>query len=78
MLLGGEVEVHSLDRTVKLTIPPETENGKVFRLSGLGMPKLNSPKNRGNLLAKVEVQLPQNLNEQEKKLFKQLKELRRG
>jgi curved DNA-binding protein len=78
MLLGGEVEVHSLDRTVKLTIPPETENGKVFRLSGLGMPKLNSPKNRGNLLAKVEVQLPQNLNEQEKKLFKQLKELRRS
>lgn len=76
LLLGGEVEVRSLDKTVKLTIPPETANGKVFRLSSLGMPKLANPKNRGNLLAKVEVQLPQHLNEAEKKLFSQLKEIR--
>jgi curved DNA-binding protein len=78
MLLGGEVEVRSVDKTLKLTIPPETANGKVFRLSGLGMPVLSNPKDRGDLLAKVEVRLPQHLNKKEKELFKQLKELQQG
>jgi curved DNA-binding protein len=75
-VLGGKVEVLSLDRTVKLTIPAGTANGKQFRLSGLGMPKLRQPDERGDLFATVEIQLPKNLNEEEKKLFEQLRALR--
>ncbi len=75
-LLGGKIEVPSLDRTVKLTIPPETANGRVFRLGGLGMPNLRNPDQRGDLYATVEVQLPQNLNQAEKELFEQLQEMR--
>jgi curved DNA-binding protein len=75
-LLGGKIEVLSLDRTVKLTIPPETANGRVFRLGGLGMPNFRNPDQRGDLYATVEVQLPQNLSQAEKELFEQLQDMR--
>lgn len=75
-LLGGEVEVAAIDRRVKLTIPPETDNGKVFRLSGLGMPDMHNPDEHGDLLVKINVLLPKNLSEEEKDLFRQLREMR--
>lgn len=75
-VLGGEVNVASLDRTVKLNIPVETKNGKVFRLRGMGMPKLNKPDERGELFATVEIQIPQNLSPEEKELFEKLREMR--
>lgn len=75
-MLGGKADVSTIDRTVKLTIPPETANGKVFRLRGLGMPHLRNPDQRGDLYATVEVQLPQNLSEKEKALLQQLQEMR--
>ncbi len=76
-LLGGTVQVPTLDRPVELTIPPETPNGKVFRLRGLGMPRLRSPQERGNLYATAQVQLPKDLNEHERQLFQQLREARK-
>ncbi len=74
-LLGGTVKVSSLDKTVDLKIPPETQNGKIFRLRGLGMPTLRDPGKRGDLYASVDVQLPQNLSDEEKGLLRQLREL---
>lgn len=75
-LLGGQADISTIDRTVKLTIPPETANGKQLRLRGLGMPKLKNPEERGNLIATVQVQLPTELSEEEKELFQKLKDLR--
>jgi len=77
-LLGGEARVSSLDRTVKLTIPPNTSNGKVFRLNGLGMPSLRNPQKRGDLYATVDIQLPKDLSDEEKLLFEKLRDLRKG
>ncbi len=74
-VLGGKVEVKSLDRAVKLTIPAETANGKQFRLRGLGMPRLRQPDQRGDLFAVVSVQLPTDLSQEEKALFRQLRDL---
>lgn len=71
-LLGGEVNVNAIDKAVKLTIPPETDSGKTFRLKGLGMPKLSKPGQRGDLFVTVEVQVPKNLTKEEKKMFKEL------
>lgn len=74
-ILGGEAIVRTLDSSVALTIPPETQNGRVFRLRGLGMPSLKTGK-RGDLLARVKVTLPTKLSTEERNLFKQLSEER--
>jgi molecular chaperone DnaJ len=74
-ILGGEVRLPTLNGSLSLKIPPETQNGKVFRLAGKGMPQLGN--NRyGNMLAKVKVVLPTSLTEEEKKLFERLRSLR--
>jgi curved DNA-binding protein len=75
-VLGGEVEVSSLKGKLSLKIPPETQNGKVFRLAGQGMPKIGANK-KGDLLAKVNVMLPQKLTDKEKELFNQFRQLRK-
>jgi DnaJ-class molecular chaperone len=76
MLLGGKVEVAGLDRTVKMDIPPETVNGRVFRLRGLGMPHLKHPDQRGDLLVTVEAMLPGQLSQAEKELLQKWREMR--
>lgn len=75
-LLGGEVRVPTLTGDVLLTVPPETQNGQTFRLAGQGMPKLQNPKERGDLFASAKIALPKNLTDGEKKLIRQLKALR--
>ena len=74
-VLGGEAELATLTGKLMLTVPPDTQNGRIFRLAGHGMPKLGQP-GRGDLLAKVRVILPTNLTEQERELFRALKRLR--
>ncbi len=74
-VLGGEVEVPTLRGKVMLRVPPETQNGRIFRLAGQGMPKLGSAE-RGDLMIRVEVTLPTNLTERERQLFDELKTLR--
>jgi DnaJ-class molecular chaperone len=64
-----------LNGNLSLRIPPETQNGKVFRLAGKGMPQLGNSK-YGNMFAKVKVVLPTNLTEDERKLFERLQSLR--
>jgi DnaJ-class molecular chaperone len=73
-VLGGEVEVPTMRGRVMLNVPPQTQNGRTFRLSGLGMPHLNGA-GKGDLYARVRVVLPTRLSDQEKKLFEQLREL---
>jgi molecular chaperone DnaJ len=74
-MLGGEAAVPTLKGKVALKIPPETQNGKVFRLTGQGMPHLNDS-SRGDLFAKVKVVLPTGLTPKERQLFEQLKAYR--
>ena len=74
-MLGGEVQVPTLKGKLALKIPPETQNGRTFRLAGQGMPHLGNS-SRGDLLAKVGVVLPTKLSAKEKELFKQLGQLR--
>jgi DnaJ-class molecular chaperone len=74
-MLGGEVRLPTLDGNLSLKIPPETQNGKVFRLAGKGMPQLGNA-NYGSLFAKIRVVLPTNLTDEERKLFEKLRSLR--
>jgi curved DNA-binding protein len=75
-LLGGKVSVPALDKSVNLTIPEGTPNGKVFRLTKLGMPKLRKPDERGDLYATVRIDLPVKLSDEEKRLVREWQELR--
>jgi len=74
-VLGGEVKVPTLRGRLELKIPPETQNGRVFRLAGQGMPHLRKT-SRGDLKARVNLVLPTNLSQEEKELFKKLNQLR--
>lgn len=74
-VLGGEVQVPTIKGKLALTIPPETQNGRAFRLTGQGMPHLGNS-SRGDLMAKVKVLLPTKLSKEEKKLFEQFSKLR--
>lgn len=76
-VLGGKVEVATLDRSVNLTIPAGTANGKQFRLRGLGMPNLRKPDERGDLVVSIDIQIPTQLSQQELDLFKQLQALKK-
>ncbi|CAB5082997.1 DnaJ-class molecular chaperone CbpA [Olavius algarvensis associated proteobacterium Delta 3] len=76
MLLGGKIPVAGIDRKVNLDIPAETRNGRVFRLRGLGMPKMKHPDQRGDLYVTVEALLPQRLSEKEKELVEEWRKLR--
>jgi DnaJ-class molecular chaperone len=73
-VLGGEVEVQAVDRKVALRLPAMTQNGQTFRLAGLGMPKLATPMSRGDLYAKVKVQLPLRLDDRGRQLFEELRQ----
>lgn len=75
-VLGGEVEVPTPKGTkLALKIPAETQNGRTFRLAGQGMPQLKNPQKRGDLFAKIEVQLPTGLSEDEKQRFRDLQRI---
>ena len=71
-ILGGEVAVAIPDgRKLVLTVPPETQNGRLFRLANKGMPHLRGEGN-GNFFARVKVILPMGLNDDERGLFEKL------
>ena len=77
-VLGGNISIDTLKGRVELTIPTETQNGQTFRLSGRGMPHLNEPTRFGDLFVKVRVVVPRDLNQEELRLFRQLRDLRSG
>jgi molecular chaperone DnaJ len=74
-VLGGTVQVPTLKGKLELKVPAETQNGRVFKLTGQGMPHLGRDQ-KGDLLAKVNVVLPVKLSDKEKELFRQLQGLR--
>ncbi len=76
-VLGGEVSVPGLKGFLRLTVPPGTQPGRIFRLRSQGMPKLKHPDQRGNLYVELRVTLPENLSEKEKALYGELAALRR-
>jgi curved DNA-binding protein len=75
-LLGGKVRIRTLKGIISAALAPETPNGKVLRLKGMGMPVYGHPERFGDLFAEVSVALPEKLTPAEKSLVKRLAALR--
>lgn len=73
-MLGGEAEVPTMAGKVKLSIPPGTQSGRKFRLSGKGMPRLKQKGEFGNLYARVLVTVPEHLTDEQRQLVEQLRD----
>ncbi len=74
-VLGGKVEIPTLNGNVHMTIPKGTQGGKILRLKGKGMPVYGSTSNFGDLYVKTSILVPTNLTDEEEKLFVKLKDL---
>ena len=67
--LGAELEIPTLDGKVKWTLPEGTQPGTTFRLNGKGIPGLGG-RGRGNQYVTVKVQVPTNLNKEQKEALR--------
>ncbi|MBE0638088.1 MAG: J domain-containing protein [Bacteroidales bacterium] len=76
-ILGGKTTINTMNKPMNVEIPKETPNGKILRLKGMGMPVYGKSNEFGDLYARIQVVLPQNLNDQEINLFKQLSMIRK-
>jgi curved DNA-binding protein len=75
-VLGGEAEISTLAGRGKLRIPPGSQPGKKFRLTGKGLPK--SDGTLGDLYAVLTIDLPVDPSAKEKALWEQLSHLETG
>ena len=71
--LGGNIELESMEGKLSLRLPPGTQSGKLFRLKNKGMPDLHSG-GKGDLLCRLHVEVPVNLNEEQRLLCEQLQQ----
>jgi DnaJ-class molecular chaperone len=75
-VLGGEADVPTLSgKPVRLRIPALTQNGQVFRLKGYGMPAVGKPDDKGDVYARVDVQMPTRMSPAEREHYQALARL---
>ncbi len=72
-VLGGELEIPTIDGKVKYDIPEGTQTGTTFRLKGKGIPSING-RGRGDQYVTVHIETPRNLNREQKEALKKFSE----
>jgi curved DNA-binding protein len=73
-VLGGELQVDTLNGKVKMNVKPGTQPGAKVRLKGKGFPVYKQDGRFGDLIVTYQVQIPTNLTEGQKKLFQELQQ----
>jgi DnaJ-class molecular chaperone len=75
-VLGGAAEVRTISgKSLRLKVPPTTQQGQIFRLKGQGMPAVGKPDEHGDLYATAEVQLPREVTPEQREHFEALQKL---
>ncbi|MGI8482334.1 MAG: DnaJ C-terminal domain-containing protein [Chthoniobacterales bacterium] len=72
-VLGGELQVPTLEGKARLKIPPGTEAGQRFRLRGHGLPTATG--GRGDMYVATQIRMPKKLTEREREIWQQLAQL---
>lgn len=72
-ILGGAIEVPTIDAPVKMTIPPGVRSGQRLRLANKGYPDAQG--NRGDQLVEIKILIPKEISEQERELYQQLRQI---
>ncbi len=67
-VIGGSIKIPTLENTISLKIPPNTQTGKVFRIKGKGA-SIVRDRRRGDILCRVVVETPSNLDKKQIKLL---------
>ena len=70
--LGGKLIVKTLDGDIELKIPSGTQSGTVMKVKNHGVPRINNPSSRGDLLLTCRLVTPAKLSKKEKEILKQL------
>lgn len=76
LILGGEATADTLNNPVKIKIKPGTSPGSKVRLKNKGFPVYKDAHKHGDLIITLDVDMPKDLNEKEKELFTELKNMR--
>ncbi|MEG4573802.1 J domain-containing protein [Microcoleus sp. N3A4] len=72
-VLGGDIEVPTLDGLVKMKLPPGVTSGKRLRLANKGYPTGNG--DRGDQLVEIQVLIPKEISDEERELYQKLREV---
>jgi molecular chaperone DnaJ len=75
LLLGGELEIETVNGSAEIEIPRGTQVGDRIRIQGQGIPSLRGSR-RGDLYCQVGVDIPEKLTKDEEKLLRELAKLR--
>ncbi len=73
-ILGGTVEIPTVDGRAKIKVPAGTHAGKVLRLGGKGLPDVNGY-GRGDILVVIDITIPDKLSNEEKKLVEKMQKM---
>lgn len=76
-VLGAEIDVPTLRGKVSLKIPPQTQNGRIFRIRDQGFPVQGSPGKNGDFFVRTRIVIPTEATEEEQRLYRQLRSLSR-
>lgn len=69
-VLGGQIDVRTIDGNVSMTVPAGTQSGRVFRLKGKGIPDVRG-RGLGDELVQVIVEIPTRLNSHQRQLIEE-------
>jgi len=72
-VLGGDVEIPTLDGRAKLHLPPGAQSGQKFRLTGRGLAQKGG--GRGNFYAVLRPTLPRDISQRERELWQEIASL---
>ncbi|HEY9713472.1 MAG TPA: DnaJ C-terminal domain-containing protein, partial [Chroococcales cyanobacterium] len=73
-VIGAEISVTTVEGPVKIRVPAGTQNGRLLRIKGKGLPRLKGEQ-RGDHLVRVKVVVPTTVSDEERSLYEQLAKL---